>query len=92
LFLENTTSQSEKVEIVNRFSNEAKTVEQSKALYESIKRELNKNVAPKNNINETMGVANSNVINESVTYKSNEDIKVTFSKPSSTEGTSKNSI
>ena len=75
LFLENTTSQSEKVEIVNRFSNEAKTVEQSKALYESIKRELNKNVTSKNNINEAMGVANSNVINESVNYKSNEVMK-----------------
>ena len=75
LFLENTTSQAEKVEIVNRFSNEAKTVEQSKALYESIKRELNKNVTPKNNINETMGVANSNVINESTSYKSNEVMK-----------------
>jgi hypothetical protein len=75
LFLENTTSQAEKVEIVNRFSNEAKTVEQSKALYESIKRELNKNVTSKNNINETMGVANSNVINESTSYKSNEVMK-----------------
>lgn len=42
LFLENTTSQAEKVEIVNRFTNEAKTIEQSKALYESINRELKK--------------------------------------------------
>lgn len=75
LFLENTTSQSEKVEIVNRFSNEAKTVEQSKALYESIKRELNKNVTPKNNINEAMGVANSNAINENTNYKSKEVMK-----------------
>ena len=42
LFLENTTSQSEKVDIVNRFTNDAKTIEQSNALYESIKRELAK--------------------------------------------------
>ena len=41
LFLENTTTQKEKVEIINRF-NEAKTIDQSNALYESIKRELNK--------------------------------------------------
>lgn len=42
LFLENTTSQAEKVDIVNRFTNNAKTIEQSNALYESIKRELAK--------------------------------------------------
>lgn len=75
LFLENTTSQSEKVDIVNRFSNEAKTIEQSKALYESIKRELNKDVTSKVNINETMGVANSNALNESTSYKSNDLLK-----------------
>lgn len=74
LFLENTTSQAEKVDIVNRFSNEAKTVEQSNALYESIKRELNKDAAVKVNINESMSVANNNTINESV-YKSNDVLK-----------------
>jgi hypothetical protein len=42
LFLENATSQQEKIDIVNRFSNEAKTVEQSKALFESISKELKK--------------------------------------------------
>lgn len=73
LFLENTTSQSEKIDIVNRFSNEAKTVEQSKALYESIKRELNKSVNAKVNINESMSIAES-TINEPV-YKSNELMK-----------------
>ena len=74
LFLENTTSQTEKVDIVNRFSNEAKTVEQSNTLYESIKRELNKTATAKVNINESMSVANSNAINENI-YKSNEVIK-----------------
>lgn len=74
LFLENTTSQAEKVDIVNRFSNEAKTVEQSNALYESIKRELNKNVNTQMNINESMTKANAETINET-TYKSAELLK-----------------
>lgn len=72
LFLENTTSQAEKVDIVNRFSNEAKTVEQSNTLYESIKRELNKNTNAQMNINESMSKATT--INENV-YKSNEVLK-----------------
>ena len=70
LFLENTTSQAEKVDIVNRFSNEAKTIEQSNVLYESIKRELNKNVTTQMPINEAMTSTN-NTINEVATYKSN---------------------
>ena len=74
LFLENTTSQAEKVDIVNRFSNEAKTVEQSNVLYESIKRELNKNVNTQMNINESMTKANAETINET-TYKSAELLK-----------------
>jgi len=43
LFTENAVSQKERVEIVKRFSNEAKTIEQSNALYESINKELKKN-------------------------------------------------
>jgi len=43
LFTENAVSQQERIDIVNRFANEAKTVEQSKALYESINNELKKN-------------------------------------------------
>lgn len=43
LFTENVVSQDERREIVNRFANEAKTIEQSKALYESIDKELKKN-------------------------------------------------
>jgi hypothetical protein len=74
LFLENTTSQSEKVDIVNRFSNEAKTIEQSKALYESIKRELNK-TNPTFNINESVSVKSSKLINEDKVYKSADLIK-----------------
>lgn len=74
LFLENTTSQAEKVDIVNRFSNEAKTIEQSKSLYESIKRELNK-TNPSLNINESVTANGSNSINENKVYKSDDLIK-----------------
>ena len=42
LMIENSTTQDEKKTIVERFSNEVKTVEQSKALYESIKRDFAK--------------------------------------------------
>ena len=42
LFLENTTTQAEKLNIVERFSNEAKTPKQAQALYESISKELTK--------------------------------------------------
>ena len=75
LFLENTTSQAEKIDIVNRFSNEAKTIEESKALYESIKRELNKPINSQRSINESMTTANSNIVNEEKTYKSNDILK-----------------
>lgn len=75
LFLENTTSQSEKVDIVNRFSNEAKTIEQSKALYESIKRELNKTTTNPLNINESVTANGSKALNEDKVYKSDDLIK-----------------
>jgi hypothetical protein len=74
LFLENTTSQSEKVDIVNRFSNEAKTIEQSKALYESIKRELSK-TTPTLNINESATANGSKTLNENKVYKSDDLLK-----------------
>lgn len=74
LFLENTTSQSEKVDIVNRFSNEAKTIEQSKALYESIKRELSK-TTPTLNINESATANGSKALNENKVYKSDDLLK-----------------
>ena len=74
LFLENTTSQSEKIDIVNRFSNEAKTIEQSKALYESIKRELSK-TNPTLNINESATANGSKALNENKVYKSDDLIK-----------------
>ena len=74
LFLENTTSQTEKVDIVNRFSNEAKTIEQSNALYESIKRELNKTNTTLN-INESKTAKGSQMINDNKVYKSDDLLK-----------------
>jgi hypothetical protein len=74
LFLENTTSQKEKIDIVNRFVNEAKTVKQSEALYESINKELKKagsKVAP---ITEATMKVESTPINETKIYES-EDFK-----------------
>lgn len=71
LFLENTTSRDEKIEIINRFSNEAKTVEQSKALYESISRELKKTkkAAP---VMESQIAVPRQAINETSIYQSPE--------------------
>ena len=72
LFTENVVSQDEKREIVNRFANEAKTVEQSKALYETINKELKKNnkqITLENKI--STNVKNSQVINENK-YRSPE--------------------
>jgi hypothetical protein len=74
LFTENTTTAEEKQSIVNRF-NDVKTINESKALYESIKRELNKeqksSVVIEKRINATENKSN---INETKVYVSN-DIK-----------------
>lgn len=72
LVSENTTSKDEKKEIIERFKNEGKTIEASKALYESISRELQK--ANKMNITEekSLTVESSNKINETPIYKSQD--------------------
>ena len=72
LISENTTSQDEKKEIINRFKNEGKTVEASAALYESISRELKK--SNKMNITEdkSLTVESSQKINETPIYKSKD--------------------
>jgi len=76
LFLENTTSQKEKIEIVNRFSNEAKTIEQSQALYESIDKSLKSVKTNAININETSQTANGTKnLNENKVYQSNDLMK-----------------
>lgn len=73
LISENTTTVVEKKEIIRRFG-EAKTVEQSNALYESISNELKKN--PKANLTEDKQfTANgSQKINETEIYKSQDMI------------------
>lgn len=72
LISENTTSQDEKKEIIARFGKEAKTVEQSKNLYESISRDLQKK--NKMNIDEgkQYGVEGSKQINETQIYQSKD--------------------
>jgi len=72
LFVENTVSQKEKIDIVNRFSEEAKTVEQSKSLYESIKKELNKTAGKQNLTVEGSMTVQNNVINENKVYQSQD--------------------
>lgn len=72
LVTENTTTQSEKVEILNRFNDEAKTIEQSKALYESIKRDLNKDNTKTAKINEGSITVNESKVNETQIYQSKE--------------------
>lgn len=65
LFVENTVSKEEKINILNRFDKEAKTIEQSNALYESINKELNKASVKKNlTLENTMKSENSTPINE----------------------------
>ena len=70
LISENSTTKDEKMEIISRFSNEAKTVEASKNLYESISRDLKK--SNKMNITEdkSLTVEGSKKINETTIYKS----------------------
>ena len=70
LISENSTTHDEKKEMISRFSNEAKTVEASKNLYESISRDLQK--SKKMNITEeaSLTVEGSKKINETKIYQS----------------------
>lgn len=71
LVMENTTSNDEKKEIIARFGNEAKTVEASNTLFESISRDLKKK--SKMNIDESKEYSvNENKINETQIYRSND--------------------
>ena len=69
LFIENTTTQAEKLNIVERFSNEAKTPKQAQVLYESISKEL----AKKTTVDESK-VTEKTVVTESKApvYKSQD--------------------
>lgn len=71
LVMENSTTKDEKKEIIDRFGTEAKSVEASKSLYESISRELQKK--SKMNIDESKEFAvNDKKINETQIYRSND--------------------
>lgn len=70
LVSENTTSQDEKQEIISRFAKEAKTIKESKNLYNSISNELKK--SNKMNITESTNFTANGTqrINETTIYKS----------------------
>ena len=72
LFLENATTQAEKLQIVERFSNEAKTPKQAQALYESISKQLAN--SKKTNLGESKTSDGKAVVNESKgpAYKSQD--------------------
>lgn len=75
LFMENTTTQKEKIEIVNRF-NDVKTFEQSNALYETISRELKKSDKQALPLQETSMTVNGSAINETKLYESQDLLDV----------------
>ena len=72
LVMENSTTTDEKKEIIARFGNEAKTVDASKTLYESISRDLKKK--SKMNIDDSReyAVNENKQINETQIYRSND--------------------
>lgn len=71
LVSENTTSKEEKKEIITRF-NEAKTIEQSKQLFESISCELQKKNTMNINEEKQFTANSSKMINETQIYKSKD--------------------
>lgn len=70
LVIENTTTQEEKQDIVKRFSTEAKTIEQSKSLFETISRELKKNNKVNENLDKQFTTNGSKKVNETTVYTS----------------------
>ena len=72
LFSENTTTKKEKIDIINRFNEEAKTINETKALYESVKRELNNGVKATPMMENKISVANKTSLNETTVYQSND--------------------
>ena len=71
LISENSTTKDEKRDIINRFTNEVHTIEESKRLYTTISNELSKKPQVNTNINEEkeLGTSNAEVINESKFYQ-----------------------
>jgi hypothetical protein len=75
LIIENSTTKQEKIDILKRFSNEAKTKDQSKALYESINKQLKSVKKGGVAIDKPMNINESAVknINESTIYKNDDE-------------------
>lgn len=75
LVFENATSKQEKYDILKRFSNEAKSVEQSNALYESINKQLKTVKKSGVAIDKPMNINESAVknMNESTIYKNDDE-------------------
>jgi len=75
LIFENATSKQEKYDILKRFSNEAKSVDQSNALYESIDKQLKSVKKGGVSIDKPMNINESAVknINESTIYKNDDE-------------------
>ena len=73
LFVENVTTQEEKVDIVNRFANDAKTTKQSDSLFESIQKELQKSHSNSGlNLTESKTANGTKQLNEVQTYASKD--------------------
>ena len=72
LISENSTTKSEKQEIIARFGKEAKTVQDAKNLYESISRELRKNNTMNIDEGKQFTATSSKMINETQIYKSQD--------------------
>lgn len=72
LVIENSTTAEEKRMIVERFDKEAKTLEQGKALYESLNSELKRTKASAPKIDEQINIPAEKTINENKIYE-NED-------------------
>ena len=68
LVTENSTTKDEKVKMLNRFANEAKTIEDGNKLYESITKEL------KSNPNKPLVSVDKQIVTESTMKKANEQV------------------
>ena len=69
LISENSTTMEEKKSIINRFTNEVHTINESKILYQRISEELKKKPAQKADINEEKQFGKVETINESKFYQ-----------------------
>jgi len=76
LIIENSTTKTEKATILNRFANEAKTIDEGNKLFESIQKELTGKVNVNTSIDKHFGAEGSKAINEKVIYQNPEMLKI----------------